>query len=177
MTPDTCSECGSPNVTTQILTEMFNYRGEEFMVDFHAMVCQDCGEDYTTQEQSKLLANKLVSEYKKAHSLLPGDVLSEIRKSLKLSQTEMENMIGIGKNTIIRYEKDIIPQSKPVDILYRFLARADEYPALANELYPDLDLSKMFKMEEMSLHVELEHEETWKYNISETISHLSKEAA
>jgi len=177
MSTYTCDGCGSPNVTSQILTEEFNYRGELYIIDFHAMVCQDCGEDYTTQEQSKLLANKLVLEYKNANNLLPGCILLEIRNYLKLSQPVMENMLGIGKNTIIRYEKDIIPQSKPVDILYRFLARAHEYPVLAKELYPDLDLSKSLKMEEMFTPIELEYENTPGYYISGITSHSSKEAA
>lgn len=177
MSSKQCILCGSTKIIINTSSKTLHFRDDVFSINTAYMSCLHCGEDYTTPNQSKKNTTTLVKEYKKKYNLLLGDTLLEIRKKLKLSQNELEIMLGIGKNTIIRYEKDIIPQSKPVDILYRFLARADEYPALANELYPDLDLSKMFKMEEMFTPIELEYEDTPEYYISGTIQHSSKEAA
>jgi len=54
-----CDICGSERVEERWLTERFGYKDIVVEVKFRAMVCADCGEDYTTGEQGKALVQAL----------------------------------------------------------------------------------------------------------------------
>lgn len=63
--------------------------------------------------------------------LLSGDELREIRDGLGLTQAELAKQLGLGGNTISRWEANRVVQNKSLDLLLRLVR---DVPAAATYL-------------------------------------------
>jgi len=85
------------------------------------MVCNNCGEAYQTGEQAKELDAAVIEARRRHEGLLSGSDIRKIRLSVSLSQAELENALGIGPKTLVRWENNTSIQSKSIDDVLRLI--------------------------------------------------------
>ncbi len=86
------------------------------------MKCESCGEEYFTDEQSRVHARRAIDARRRAEGLLTGEEIQSLRRALMLSQTELEEALGVGQKTVVRWENATAVQSKAVDDVLRLIA-------------------------------------------------------
>ena len=85
------------------------------------MVCNSCDEAYQTGEQAKELDAAVIEARRRHEGLLSGGDIRRIRLSVSLSQADLENALGIGPKTLVRWENNTSIQSKSIDDVLRLI--------------------------------------------------------
>jgi HTH-type transcriptional regulator/antitoxin MqsA len=126
-----CPACGNSELSTKIQDETLAYGGQSLTL--HSMrgdFCTACGEGIWDEESYR--------RYTEAQAALiravKGDVCADIRrirKNLKLTQTELSEVVGIGKVAFSRYERG---ETRPPAPLVKLLKLMERHPDLLSEL-------------------------------------------
>jgi HTH-type transcriptional regulator/antitoxin MqsA len=121
MYPKRCAECGGAVVvSTDDVT--FEVRGEQVVVPgIEHGRCTVCGEEFFTLEGSERLQKEAVRRSKQARGLLAPEEILALRHSLHLTQTQFEDLLGVGPKTVVRWEKGTVYQSATADRLMRLM--------------------------------------------------------
>jgi HTH-type transcriptional regulator / antitoxin MqsA len=129
--PESCGECGGKvSVSRDFMS--IEVRGETITVpDIEHGFCRSCGETYLDLPSIQRLQEEAVRRVKRAKGLLTSEEIRDLRRSLGLSQTGFERLLGTGPKTVVRWEKGTVFQSATADRLMR-LPRAK--PELAELL-------------------------------------------
>lgn len=118
---DYCIECGEPLTTTNDPVE-YLVRGERVAVEGLVYEkCSGCAEEYYPAGVANEIQRRANDEYRRRHNLLTGEEIKEIRVGLSLSQSDFENLLGVGPKTVIRWEKGTVIQSTAADRLMKLL--------------------------------------------------------
>jgi HTH-type transcriptional regulator / antitoxin MqsA len=131
--PESCGECGG-KVSVSGDPVSIDVRGEAITVpDVEHGVCRTCGEVYLDLPGIQRLQHEAVRRAKEARGLLAAEEIRDLRRSLGLSQTGFERLLGTGPKTVVRWEKGTVFQSATADRLMRLLrARPDLVSLLRN---------------------------------------------
>lgn len=90
-------------------------------VDDDYVRCSSCDEDFYMAGQLEELQRRASDQIREAEGLLtPGEIVA-LRKDLGLSQTALEELLGVGPKTVIRWEKGTVFQSRAADRLLRLV--------------------------------------------------------
>lgn len=118
-----CNVCGGS--TTKVKeTKQAKYRGEIVEVVTELFRCDSCKEGFVTPEQMRAHVRTVKNEVRKRHGLLPPEAIVEIReKKLKLTQAELEDVLGTGPKVVVRWESGKVIQSGGHDNMLRLLDR------------------------------------------------------
>lgn len=126
-----CPACGNSEMVTKIQDETLTY-GEQSLT-LHSMkgeFCSVCGEGIWDKES--------YHRYTEAQAALiravKGDAAADIRrirKKLKLTQSELSKVVGIGKIAFSRYERG---ETKPPAPLVKLLKLVEKHPDLLAEI-------------------------------------------
>jgi HTH-type transcriptional regulator / antitoxin MqsA len=126
-----CPSCGHSKTVNIVKDETLSYGGQSLTL--HSMkgeFCPDCGEGVWDQESYR--------RYTEAQAALiravKGDVSADIRrirKNLKLTQTELSKVVGIGKVAFSRYERG---ETRPPAPLVKLLKMVEKHPDLLSEI-------------------------------------------
>jgi len=126
-----CPSCGHSKMVNKVKDETLSYGGQSLTL--HSMkgeFCPDCGEGVWDQESYR--------RYTEAQAALiravKGDVSADIRrirKNLKLTQTELSKVVGIGKVAFSRYERG---ETRPPAPLVKLLKMVEKHPDLLSEI-------------------------------------------
>ena len=73
--------------------------------------CDDCGEGFYTYEQSMASSRARTAALRKAEGLPTPEAIRNIRTSLSLTQAAFEQALGVGKKTVVRWERGTVPPS------------------------------------------------------------------
>ncbi len=84
--------------------------------------CEACGEEFFTAEQSRELSRQIKNQVREGLGLLSPESILAIRKSLGLSQSELEELFGLGEKVVTRWENGRVIQARTADIALRLLA-------------------------------------------------------
>lgn len=116
-----CDECGK-EVETKIITkrELYDVCGEAIEVDAQVLVCEDCGEEFYSEELDNATLVSAYNEYRRRHKLLFPEEIKKIREQYGLSQRSFAKLLNWGNKTICRYENGSI-QDKAHNSLLLFL--------------------------------------------------------
>ena len=134
-----CPACSDSEMVTKIQDETLSYGGQSLTL--HSMkgdFCPACG-DGIWDEESYLRYTEAQSAIIRA---VKGDVSADIRrirKNLKLTQTELSEVVGIGKVAFSRYERG---ESKPPNPLVKLLKLVERHPDLLAEMCPTFTSQK-----------------------------------
>jgi putative zinc finger/helix-turn-helix YgiT family protein len=117
-----CVVCGSRDVfeTDEPVSVQIKGTGLDVPGIPH-MKCRSCGEEYFDAGATTLLQRKATSRYKADNDLLTGDEIKAIRKKYGMTQSDLERFLGVATNTVVRWERDTVFQSRPVDKLLRLV--------------------------------------------------------
>jgi putative zinc finger/helix-turn-helix YgiT family protein len=84
------------------------FRGEEITYPVEVYVCERCGLEIGTIEQTAKVQNAITEAYRKKVGLLTGQEIREHRKKLGLSQNDLASKAGVGLASIKRWENGVI---------------------------------------------------------------------
>jgi|GEM_PF-922881 len=121
--PVDCPLCGSPDVREIVRERRVTMNGHDIVVpEDRGTECGRCGETYYTGAQSRIADRKLIDARRRAEGLLTSDDVRGLRQALRLSQAELEQAIGTGPKTVVRWENGTAVQSKAADDVLRLIA-------------------------------------------------------
>jgi len=83
--------------------------------------CADCGERFYTPEQLQALEQRVSAALREADGLLSPAEIRSIRESLGLSQAGLEQLLGVGAKTVVRWERGTVVPNRATDNLLRVL--------------------------------------------------------
>lgn len=127
-----CPACGNPEMVTKIQDETLAYEGQSLTL--HSMkgdFCPACGEGVWDEESYRRYTEAQASIIRAVKGDVSADI-RRIRKSLKLTQTELSEVVGIGKVAFSRYERG---ETKPPAPLVKLLKLVERHPDLLAEIY------------------------------------------
>lgn len=126
-----CPACGHPQIVAKTRDETLTYGSQSLTLHaMHGEFCPSCGEGIWDAESYR--------RYTEAQAALlravKGDVSADIRrirKSLKLTQTELAEAFGVGEVAFSRYERG---ETRPPAPLVKLLKLIERHPDLLAEM-------------------------------------------
>jgi HTH-type transcriptional regulator/antitoxin MqsA len=119
---DSCVGCGSSDVHEVISDRTINVGAYSVTIpSARHMACGACGGAYQTGAQVKALDAAVIDARRRREELLSGSEIRRIRLAVSLSQADMEEALGIGPKTLVRWENSTSIQSKTVDDVLRLI--------------------------------------------------------
>lgn len=105
-----CIDCDKP-VSAEILstTETLQVKGESVQYDCMHLICPDCG---AIIGDSRIESDNLKNAYAiycKNHGLMSSDEIRSLRERYGLSVREFSRFLGLGEQTVARFESGSIP--------------------------------------------------------------------
>lgn len=85
-----------------------------------------CGEEFYAPGMMDDTLRRATAKIRTEDGLLAPDEVKAIRTRLGLTQPEFERLLGVGKNTVVRWERGTVPQSAATDSLLRLIERFPE---------------------------------------------------
>ena len=85
------------------------YRKEKFEVVYHYYVCNDTGEQFTTDEVDTLNVNQVLNKYRAKYGIPSVEEIKLIRSKYGLSAAKMSEVLGLGPNVYRKYESGEMP--------------------------------------------------------------------
>ena len=133
-----CPACGS-EMATKIQDETLSYGGQSLTL--HTMkgdFCPACGEGVWDEESYRRYTEAQTAIVRAVKGDVSADI-RRIRKNLKLTQTELSEVVGIGKVAFSRYERG---ETKPPTPLVKLLKLVERHPDLLAEMSPTFNPKK-----------------------------------
>ena len=126
-----CPACGNLEMVTKIQDETLTYSGQSLTL--HSMkgnFCPVCGEGVWDEESYRRYTEAQTAIIRAVKGDVSADI-RRIRKSLKLTQTELSEVVGIGKVAFSRYERG---ETRPPNPLVKLLKLVERHPDLLAEI-------------------------------------------
>jgi len=133
----TCAVCDSEKVKKIRRKFEARYNQAPVVIENAEMYrCESCGEEFFTPEQSREMSRRIKSQVREEWGLLSPERIVEIRKGLGLSQTELEELFGLGEKVVTRWENGRVIQGRTADVALRLLEMEPGLlPKLRKELH------------------------------------------
>jgi putative zinc finger/helix-turn-helix YgiT family protein len=87
--------------------------------------CSQCGEEVYRPGMMEAVMRLATAKIREEDGLLAPDQVRGIRRKYGLTQPEFERLLGVGANTVVRWERGTVPQGSAADSLLRLL---DQFP-------------------------------------------------
>ena len=128
-----CPACGNLETVTRVQEETLSYAGQSLTLQsMKGDFCPTCGEGIWDEESYRRYTEVQTAIIRAAKGAVSADI-RRIRKSLKLTQTELSEVVGIGKVAFSRYERG---ETKPPAPLVKLLKLVERHPDLLAEMNP-----------------------------------------
>lgn len=151
-----CYNCGKGRLTPKTTEIAGEVRGEKFSVLSEVMVCDRCGFQVLSDEQSAAYTVAISDAYRKQHGLLTSKELKETRDRLGLSLRKFAEFVGVGLASVKRWEAGLI-QDEAHDQLIRLRTNLDaarrnvrELEASLGKVSPRVEVSYRLRGPEVS---------------------------
>ena len=89
--------------------QTLTYRKEKFNIIAHFYVCQECKEEFTTNETDDITLIQVHNQYREKYDIPFQEEIREIREKYKLSAAKMSEILRLGENGYANYEKGEMP--------------------------------------------------------------------
>ena len=117
-----CANCNSEKVKKVRRNYATKYNQAPISIEDAEMYeCSACGERFFTPEQARAVSVATKNQVRQAQGLLSAEAIVEIRRRLDLSQTDLEDLFGLGPKVVTRWETGRVVQSKTADVALRLL--------------------------------------------------------
>jgi len=126
-----CPACGHPKMVAKTMDEILTYGGQSLTL--HAMqgeFCTACGEGVWGVESYRRYTETQAALVRAVKGDVSADI-RRIRKNLKLTQTELAEVFGMGKVAFSRYERG---ETRPPAPLVKLLKLVERHPELLAEI-------------------------------------------
>jgi HTH-type transcriptional regulator/antitoxin MqsA len=119
-------------MVTKIQDETLVYGGQSLTLhEMKGDFCPACGEGIWNEESYRRYTEAQAAIIRAVKGDVSADI-RRIRKSLKLTQTELSEIVGIGNVAFSRYERG---ETKPPTPLVKLLKLVERHPDLLAEMY------------------------------------------
>jgi HTH-type transcriptional regulator / antitoxin MqsA len=120
-----CYKCGgSMRQVQEPATFNVGQRTAEVVVDrFH---CEQCDEILYSPEQMDSAQIAVAAALRKQDGLLTPIEIKTIREKYRLSQAQLEQLLGVGPKTVVRWERGTVFQNRTTDELLRIITQFPE---------------------------------------------------
>jgi len=132
MKPTACHVCGAK--TSRAVTRPFttSYDGVPVRLDDVEMhECSTCGERTLSPDQLKAVSQRIKGIVRERENLLSPETIVAIRKRHKLTQPQLEGLLGVGRKVVTRWEHGTVVPAPTVDLVLRLI---DRVPGLVDEI-------------------------------------------
>lgn len=96
-------------VRTERKSRSLYYRKESFTIVYHVYVCEDTGEEFTTDELDALNIRQVHHKYREKYGIPFQDEIRQIREQYGLSAAKISEVLGLGVNVYRQYEAGEMP--------------------------------------------------------------------
>lgn len=86
-----------------------NFRGEQFEFEHTAWLCEDTGEQFTTDASDTAAFVQVTNQYRAKYGIPYTDEIIDVRKRYGISAAKMSQILGIGVNQYRLYEQGEVP--------------------------------------------------------------------
>ena len=86
-----------------------NFRGEQFEFEHTAWLCEDTGEQFTTDASDTAAFVQVTNQYRAKYGIPYTDEIIGVRKRYGISAAKMSQILGIGVNQYRLYEQGEVP--------------------------------------------------------------------
>lgn len=127
---DRCPVCGGEaRLTREVRPITILGRSVEVEDEFYR--CASCGEEVYRPGMMDAVMRRATAKIREEDGLLTPEQVRGVRRKYGLTQPEFERLLGVGANTLVRWERGTVPQGSAADSLLRLL---DEFPENAEFL-------------------------------------------
>jgi len=127
---DRCPICGGEAHLTREVRPI-TILGRSVAVEDEFYRCTQCREEVYRAGMMDVVMRRATAKIREEDGLLTPDEVRAIRRKYGLTQPEFERLLGVGANTVVRWERGTVPQGSAADSLLRLL---DEFPENARFL-------------------------------------------
>jgi putative zinc finger/helix-turn-helix YgiT family protein len=120
-----CPNCGKSHIVEAFRPYRATVKTRNVEFTDTISKCKDCGEEFYTFEQAMAHSLALTEALREQEHFPTGPKVKEIRSRLGMSQELFEQALGVGKNTIGRWERGTVPPASAARGLLWF---AEHYP-------------------------------------------------
>jgi putative zinc finger/helix-turn-helix YgiT family protein len=129
-TLERCPVCGGEaNLTREV--RPLTILGRSVAVEDEFYRCHRCAEEYFHPGMMDAVMRRATAQIREEDGLLTPEQVRRIRRKYGLTQPEFERLLGVGANTVVRWERGTVPQGSAADSLLRLL---DQFPENARFL-------------------------------------------
>jgi len=125
-----CNRCGG-EYREVVKDRTVDFRGRSVTVPTRYLECIGCGEVLIRPQDSGDSSRRAADIVRREEKLLTSAEIRTIRERLGLTQHKLEEVLGIGVNTVVRWEGGTVIQSRLADNILRSL---DEVPGLLENM-------------------------------------------
>ncbi len=127
-----CVACGGKHLIEDTRDISHTYRGQTFVIpQHHAVYCLDCPESYFLSKESAEQYARALRTQKEHIDAEQSEKIHNVRRRLKLKQSEAAQLFGGGSMAFSRYETGKVTPPLALVQLFKLL---DKHPELLNEL-------------------------------------------
>jgi HTH-type transcriptional regulator/antitoxin MqsA len=90
------------------------------------MQCSSCGTEFFLPEQMDAAQRAAADEMRSQDGLLRPDEIKAIRAQYDLTQSQLEELLGVGAKTVVRWERGTVFQNRATDALLRLIGAVPE---------------------------------------------------
>ena len=102
--------------------------------------CTACGEEFYTYEQSMASSRAYATAIREAEQFPSPEAIRQTRLDLGMTQEQFERALGVGKKTVVRWERGTVPPSRAAGGMLWLAARHPEvFLEFARMINPDLE--------------------------------------
>lgn len=124
MTSATLTNCPSCEGEVTLIREpvTFQFGRRVARVEVERYRCDTCGEAFYSSTQADTAQRAATAELRRQENLLGPEQIKEIRRFLRLTQSQFERLLGVGPKTVVRWERGTVCQNHATDRLLRVIA-------------------------------------------------------
>lgn len=121
---EACVVCRQGQAHEIVEADEVRLPGLRFVIaDDRRMRCERCAAEYYTGEQADEHQKKVDAQKRAAFNPMTPDEIRALRAQADLSQNKLEEVMGLGSNTVQRWERGVAVPSRVVDNLLRLASR------------------------------------------------------
>ena len=101
------------------------YKGKTLTFQMKGDYCEVCGEGFHNDSEQKKITNSIILAKRTADELLTPEDVKRIRRKVKLTQVQAQDIFGGGVNAFSKYERAEVTQPRATDILLRLIDKKE----------------------------------------------------
>ena len=131
------TECGLCGGLGELRREIrpLTILGRTVEVEHEFYRCSKCGEEFLLPAMMDAVMKRATARIREEDGLLTPEQVRAVRQKYGLTQPEFERLLGVGTNTVVRWERGTVPQNSAADSLLRLIGEFPENARFLADLH------------------------------------------